>query len=313
MFTFILIDRNAYPPASGVNLGFLQADNWNDFSFVTVFYLTIFDENGVKHEIGNVKIGFKGQSEDVATFSTLDRTFTFLSEKYFSIGDGVEYYRNISKLSDELKKEILVSLNDIVQQPERLHKIENERVLNKSLFRGVTLSEIHGQFNRVLNGLSELSDFYFSFNRIGANGFSDLKLPFDVEVDSMPSTNIHACIGRNGCGKTTILNGMIEAITNQNNNEYFFTDRQNFKESRIPKGYFRSLISVSFSAFDPFTPPQEQPDPAKGTQYFYIGLKNAENQKLKSLDDLRLEFVSSLIGCLRTEKKKNSGLKLLKN
>ncbi|ENS1317883.1 AAA family ATPase [Proteus mirabilis] len=311
MFTFILIDRNVYPPASGVNLGFLQADNWNDFSFVTVFYLTIFDENGVKHEIGNVKIGFKGQSEDVATFSTLDRTFTFLSEKYFSIGDGVEYYRNISKLSDELKKEILVSLNDIVQQPERLHKIENERVLNKSLFRGVTLSEIHGQFNRVLNGLSELSDFYFSFNRIGANGFSDLKLPFDVEVDSMPSTNIHACIGRNGCGKTTILNGMIEAITNQNNNEYFFTDRQNFKESRIPKGYFRSLISVSFSAFDPFTPPQEQPDPAKGTQYFYIGLKNAENQKLKSLDDLRLEFVSSLIGCLRTEKKKELWIKAI--
>ncbi|WP_249925419.1 ATP-binding cassette domain-containing protein, partial [Escherichia coli] len=64
----------------------------------------------------------------------------------------------------------------------------------------------------------------------------------------MPSTNIHAFIGRNGCGKTTILNGMIGAITNPENNEYFFSENNRLIESRIPKGYFRSLVSVSFSA-----------------------------------------------------------------
>ncbi|HEJ9149287.1 TPA: AAA family ATPase [Serratia marcescens] len=304
MLKFIVADRSVYIPSSGVNSGFLRADKWNDFSFVTMFHLTVFDENGVKHEIGNVKIGFKGQTEDVSTFSTLNKKFTVLSKDYFSLGDGLEYYQNISKLSDSLKQDVLTSLNDLVHGPDRLNEIENEVVLNKSLFRGVTLSEIHGQFNRVLNGLSELSDFYFSFNRVGLKGYSDLELPFEVEVDSMPSTNIHACIGRNGCGKTTILNGMIEAITDPSNDVYYFTDRQGFSKSRIPKGYFRSLISVSFSAFDPFSPPQEQPDPAKGTQYFYIGLKNSENQSLKSLDDLRIEFVTALIGCLRTDKKK---------
>ncbi|EFB6786733.1 TPA: AAA family ATPase [Escherichia coli] len=311
MFKFMVTDRNEFAPSSGVNSGYLRADNWNDYSFVTMFHLTIFDESGGRHEIGNVKIGFKGQKEDVSTSSTLQKTFTFLSENYFSIGDGLEYYKNISKLSEKLKKEILTALNDIVQQPEILNEIESENVLNTSLFRGVTLSEVHGQFNRVLNGLSELSDFYFSFNRVGVNGYSDLKLPFDVEVDSMPSTNIHACIGRNGCGKTTILNDMIEAIIDPDNKGCFFTERQTFSESRIPKGYFRSLVSVSFSAFDPFSPPQEQPDPAKGTQYFYIGLKNSENQKLKSLDDLRLEFVTALIGCLRTEKKKELWIKAI--
>jgi energy-coupling factor transporter ATP-binding protein EcfA2 len=94
-----------------------------------------------------------------------------------------------------------------------------------------------------------------------------------VQKGSIPSTNIHAFIGRNGCGKTTILNGMIDAIVNPSNEECFFTEIELFNESRIPNGYFRSLISVSFSAFDPFTPPKEQPDPAKGTRYFYIGLK----------------------------------------
>ncbi|HHK8230836.1 AAA family ATPase [Serratia liquefaciens] len=311
MFKFMALDRNVYAPSSGVNVGFLRADNWNDYSFTTMFNLTVFDESGVKYEIGNVKIGFKGQKEEVTTFSTLEKMFTFLSDNYFSLGDGLDYYKNLNKLNDKFKNEILTSLNDIVLMPERLNEIENESVLNTSLLRGLTISEIHGQLSRVLNGLSELSDFYFSFNRDGVEAYSNLQIPFDVEVNSMPSTNIHAFIGRNGCGKTTILNGMIKAINDPNNDGYYFTERQRFGESRIPKGYFRSLISVSFSAFDPFSPPQEQPDPAKGTQYFYIGLKNSESQKLKSLDNLRLEFVTALIGCLRTEKKKELWVKAI--
>ncbi|ECK8919702.1 hypothetical protein CET57_25870, partial [Salmonella enterica subsp. enterica serovar Infantis] len=162
------------------------------------------------------------------------------------------------------------------------------------------------------NGLPELSDFHFSFNRKSAPGFSDLTIPFEVTVNSMPSTNIHAFIGRNGCGKTTILNGMIGAITNPENNEYFFSENNRLIESRIPKGYFRSLVSVSFSAFDPFTPPKEQPDPAKGTQYFYIGLKNAASNSLKSLGDLRLEFISAFIGCMRVDRKRQLWLEAIK-
>ncbi|MGR1768628.1 AAA family ATPase, partial [Salmonella enterica] len=160
--------------------------------------------------------------------------------------------------------------------------------------------------------LPELSDFHFSFNRKSAPGFSDLTIPFEVTVNSMPSTNIHAFIGRNGCGKTTILNGMIGAITNPENNEYFFSENNRLIESRIPKGYFRSLVSVSFSAFDPFTPPKEQPDPAKGTQYFYIGLKNAASNSLKSLGDLRLEFISAFIGCMRVDRKRQLWLEAIK-
>lgn len=64
------------------------------------------------------------------------------------------------------------------------------------------------------------------------------------------------------------------------------------------------MISVSFSAFDPFTPPEDQTDPAKGTQYFYIGLKNREKNGLNILEDLRKDFVSALISCLRDEDKK---------
>ena len=165
-----------------------------------------------------------GQKEEITTYSRIDKIFNKLPEMFFSLGDGIDYYINIGKLSDKFKYKLLNALQDLVVQPNRLSDIENESVLNSSLLRSVTLSEIHGQFLRVLNGLPELSDFHFLFNRKNASGFSDLTIPFIVKVDSMPSTNIHALIGRNGCGKTSILNGMIDAITNPESNEYFFCE-----------------------------------------------------------------------------------------
>ncbi|MGJ8647457.1 MAG: AAA family ATPase [Marinomonas colpomeniae] len=311
---FIVLDNYGRPPPVSVNTAYLSADNWNDYSFRTLFYLTVFDKDGIEHKIGDVKIAFKGQTTEKSTYTTMGKGFSFLNDQYFSLGTDTEYYKNLNKLLPELKQHILTALEDIVYKPEKLKDIEDEEVLNTSLFRGVTLSDVHGQFTRVLNGLTELSDFDFSFVRQGLGGFCDLKISFKVKVGSVPSTNIHAFIGRNGCGKTTILNGMIDAITDSEHVSCFFTESGLFAESRIPTGYFRSLVSVSFSAFDPFTPPQEQPDPAKGTKYFYIGLKNRENSEaLNSLEGLRKDFVSALIGCLSNESKKDLWLDAISN
>ncbi|MBB1386453.1 ATP-binding protein [Pseudoalteromonas sp. SG45-5] len=304
MMNFVVLPRNAYRPTTGISTAYLNVDYWNDHSFITMFYLTIFDKTGSKHEIGDVKIGFKGQTTDKGTYTTFDKSFSLLNEQYFSLGTDVEYYKKLNKLDSELSKEILTSLQDIVYNPEKLEDIEDEDVLNVSLLRDVTLSEIHGQFARELSGLKFIG-FNFAFTRANHAEYCDLTIPFLVQVRSTPNTNIHAFIGRNGCGKTTILNNMIDAITQPSNNECFFTEINDQRTTRIPKGYFRSLVSVSFSAFDPFTPPQEQPDPAKGTKYFYIGLKSRENNEgLNSLGALRKEFVSALIGCLSNESKK---------
>lgn len=104
----------------------------------------------------------------------------------------------------------------------------------------------------MLNGLLELLDFYFLFNRKSVFGFSDLIIFFEVTVNFMFSTNIYVFIGWNGCGKIIILNGMIGVIINLENNEYFFFENNRFIELRILKGYFRSFVLVSFSVFDFF-------------------------------------------------------------
>ena len=168
MLEFSVIERGGYIPAVEKNKAFLRADGWNDYSFVTMFYLTVFDEHGEKCDIGNVKIGFVGQKEEVSTYSLIDKKFSQLPEMFFSLGESIDYYVNLSKLSDGFKHNLLKAIQDLVVWPNRLADIENESVLNTSLLRGVTLSEIHGQFARVLNGLPELSDFHFSFNRKSA-------------------------------------------------------------------------------------------------------------------------------------------------
>ena len=59
MISFVVLDRNEFKPSSSTNTAYLDVDYWNDYSFITMFYLTVFDNEGNEHEIGNVKIAFK--------------------------------------------------------------------------------------------------------------------------------------------------------------------------------------------------------------------------------------------------------------
>ncbi|MBK4494951.1 AAA family ATPase, partial [Enterobacter hormaechei] len=139
----------------------------------------------------------------------------------------------------------------------------------------------------------------------------------EVEPLSTPPTNVHAIIGRNGVGKTTLLNEMINCIldSSKENSSYFIDNVSLFSQKKINKTYFSSIISISFSAFDPFNPPQEQPDPTKGTCYFYLGLKKTAGDvgvsQLRTIDELREECVSSLIVCFSDKIKKGRWMKAI--
>ena len=299
-------------PSSGNRVGYLKIDRWNDFRYQTMFQLSIFDEDGTFHKVGNVKIGFVGQSISTATHSTLKKEFENLSEEYFSLGDDVDYYSNLSKLSADTKSKVLESLNDVVDRESALRKATDEDVFRRSLLRDASLSIIKGQYFRVLYGNPALTDFEFSFEREQNEQLSEVSLNFEVEANSSPSMNIHAIIGRNGCGKTTILNGMIHAVTDSVTSNCQFIDKSWLVDSPISRDYFDALVSVSFSAFDPFSPPEEQPNPAKGTCYYYLGLKNRNKKGLHyTLEELQKNCVSSLINCFSKEGKKNRWLKAI--
>lgn len=293
---FHVIPRGQRPPASGVGSIYLQIDHWNDYSFVTMFHMSLHDEQGDYHDIGEVKIGFAGQTTEQSTYSRLPQSFERVGAEYFSLGQSVDFYKKMSALPEGFRRRVLDGLADIVIRPEIIPNIENEEVFGTSLLRGVSLSVVKGQFARVLEGAAERTDFSFSFYRSETPRIGGVELNFDVTALSTPSTNIHAIIGRNGVGKTTLLNGMVSAIT-EDDGECSFVERSVWGTSRISRDYFSSLVSVSFSAFDPFDPPQEQSDPARGTCYFYIGLKAGTSGRLRDADEMRRDLVKYLVSC----------------
>lgn len=306
MLTFHKISSKSSFPTSARNAVYLRIDNWNDYSFVTMFDVVIYDGNGEPHDLTQLKIGFRGQTEEVHTHSKLESHFEALTEEFFSLGQSIEYYKILSTLPTDLRTAFLEKIRDIVYDQTVIDRIAEEDVFGASFLRGTSLSVIKGQYARVLEGGAERTDFDFTYTREGNSGFGGLSLQFEVNVDSTPTTNVHALIGRNGVGKTTILNGMIDTITRRSADKGKFSYRTSplFEEREIEDDYFSSLVSVSFSAFDPFIPPTECSDPAKGTCYFYIGLKEPDKPEYhRTITSLQYDAVKALADCFHNAKK----------
>jgi hypothetical protein len=304
---------------------FLRVDSWNDYSFVTTFELSYCDDKGDQHELGVVKIGFIGQKTEQRTASHLPAEFEKIPDEYFSLGNGDEYYQKILALGESLGKSILYSLNDVVVDETNFNRAEPENVFEISLMRTVSLASIKGQYKRIIDGGAILTEYKFNYKRRYNEIYSGIELDFSVIPHSKPSTNIHAIIGRNGAGKTTLLNDMIESImrydpnkngafygVNSGSSDFNFTEDE--QDKKINQEYFSSIVSVSFSAFDPFNPPSNQSDPTKGTCYYYVGLKINEkahgvNEAQQTLENknsghLHEEIHKSLSNCFANPNKK---------
>lgn len=308
---FMIIGRNESPPHLGLNTCYLKADNWNDYSFVTSFDLSLHDELGQYHEVGGLRIGFVGQTEETSTRAALteDIIQDTLPKQFFSLGISSKYYSQLNGLNKELREAVLFGLRDVVFNSHFIKSIENERVFKTSLLRDASLSIIEGKYKRLLDGLGEEIPFHFGFSP-SPGEFGDNLLKFKVSKKPPPSlsTSVHALIGRNGAGKTTLLDKIVNTILNPQDTKAKVIDIEVSPPSNITRNYFSSIVSVSFSSFDSLNPPQEQQDPLKGTCFFYIGLKkNSKDAQLKTLDERRVDMCESLLDCFHRVKSSKQG------
>ncbi|MDH2274468.1 AAA family ATPase [Moraxella porci] len=318
---FQILDQNEKILSDSI---ILQIDRWNDYSFVTMFYLSYYDSNSNRYDIGNVKIGFQNQTTETATYQKIKEInnnstiFETLPDYFFSLGGDVEYYKNLWKLPDEIKSFILYGLNDIVQSPQLFENFQNEDVMQTSLLRYIRENTVKEQFARILQGKSELTNFNFFFIREETESIGGINLEFNVlpETNPKPSTNIHAIIGRNGVGKTTLLNGMIRSFLKENNsklgkfcinNHSILNFNNTIKYKEISDDYFSYLVAVSFSVFDPFIPQDN-----KDKNYFYIGLKDNDTKLKEPNSYFEKDFWSAFELCQVYEAKKQRWLKAIK-
>ena len=297
------LQRSHYNSKSTV---YLIWDNWNDYSFYTLFGLVYVDENSKIYEIGSVKIGYFGQKESERKLK-INESFETLDDTFFSVGQSDEYYAELNDLGPAVRDFILIGLKDIARDSEIYKKAVKEAVTKISLFRDVSPTSVKGQFRRLAIGGVRLTNYNFKFTNPKIKEDSNtFELSFDVEPESFPPTNIHVLIGRNGVGKTHLINNMINAlITNGRQTKTYgkFTTEIDNDETHL----FANLISISFSAFDVSKPQPERKDKTLGIQYSYIGLKQVQIDDTielgpKSTIMLNDEFYNSLYTCKRSAK-----------
>ncbi|MHA6879240.1 AAA family ATPase [Ralstonia pseudosolanacearum] len=301
-FTVLPVDHSI--PRSNSEAAYLLTDNWNDwFTYRTMYTLSIRDANGTVHRIGSVKIGQIGMRPDQRR-PDLEPSFDVLGEEFFSIGQDDTYYETLNELGAELRDRVLTGLRDMAFDPQRLETALKEKVTGVSLLRSVTRATVQGQYARLAQGGVRLSRYNFSYSgpQKPRSKVPPIELTFVVEPESMPPSNIHVLIGRNGVGKTYLLNNMSRSLVDQRSSS---EDVGAFEAGDDDEGQdlFANLVSVTFSAFDPFEPIPNRRDRSEGLPCAYVGLKRtgktSDGRPLapKSPDSLSREFGASVHVC----------------
>ena len=264
-------------------------ETWNDwFKYQSVFELIYIDEDGEQHSAGSVKIGTDSMDTtrikaDVIVLSKtpLDAKFSELPDNYFSLGQTENYYETLASFGDEIRVSILSSLRDIAFCPSRAERFKSLDVYTDSIARNISEGVISRRFHALATGKVELTSFAFRFTNNADDRYSGYSMDFDVNPSSSPPTNLHAIIGRNGVGKTTCLRSMVTSALDPNSRKSAFSN--SLGEDRFP---FRRVVSVSFSAFDPFMPVSSGEENSAGVEYRYIGLKTESAQASATINSI---------------------------
>lgn len=285
----------------GMKPGFyLITDNWDDwFKYSTQYDLVHHDAGDQTTLIGQVKIGqFTMQEGQRSPDIPFD--FEVLDSRFFSLGQDNSYYFALNELGAEIRDGVLRALRDVALDEDLFRRALEEDVTGTSLLRSVPQATVEGQFRRLARGGARLSKYHFTYTsaKEAQGRFPPISLEFDILPESQPPTNIHVLIGRNGVGKTHLLHHMARALADVRAQE---EEVGTFKLTG--KGSFANLVSVTFSAFDPFEPISSPRNKADSIRYAYIGLKaiarHGDKRPPKDWRALSTEFGRSVKICLQ--------------
>lgn len=193
-----------------------------------------------------------------------------------------------------------------------LKKYGEQKVVKHSLMRYISKHTCVNQFHRISKGNAVLTPYDFDYIVKQKDEYlGDLRLEFSVRPDSLPPTNIHAIIGSNGTGKTTLIKSMIKSICNSDTSggefAYAASDEDELE-------YFESVMCISFSPFDNYS------DVESFENFKYIGVRKEYSEaghedghgQINLLDDIRRKFLESYRNCMANKTKRNDWLETVK-
>jgi predicted ATPase len=284
---FLVTNKFGNYPENTKNTILLTWDDWNDYSYYTLFGVEYVDSKGEKCTIGAVRIGYIGQRKGIDQKKIkIGESFQTLDDTHFSVGTEDSYYETLNDLPEEVKYFVLFGLNDIALNSEKLNLAITEEVTTESLMRDISYSTIANQFKRIANGGARLSDYSFTYS--SENQHSS-PIEFNVIAEQYPPTNIQIIIGSNGVGKSYLLNKMLNSVLLPSNDT---SDERFIFNTQYESDKFSNVICVTFSAFDEYEFHNKFEN--KEIKYHFVGLKKMEVENKHSLNDFADNFLSSI-------------------
>lgn len=307
------------PPFAGVPYCVLIPDSWNDwFKWQTMFKVTIVLSAYESVSLGYVKIAKRGMTEQDGT-TKLPSAFDTLSSEYFSVGQDENYYETLISLGDEVRTSYLGAMRDFAFDPNIYNQNHQELILNDSLLRDIPLDRVRDRFRLLAHAKVLLTpySFEYEFPKDPQAITPPPLLKFQVMPGSLPSTNSHVIIGRNGVGKSRCFDLLARSFLGMPAEDGSGTVGV-LRSSSVPsipfvnsarQLGFAGLVAVSFSAFDSKGP---LGGVSKGdVRYSYIGLITREalplsppgaaplaEPRVKGASELANEFARSVLICL---------------
>lgn len=295
-------------PQQGTSEVFLIHDPWDDwFEFDTRFTLVAFDEDGKRHVCSNVKIGqvgLNGGRETKASPPTRTPALAFdpeggLTEDFFSLGQGDDYYETLNTMSPAARELVLVGMRDCAHNLSLFERHRSEPVMVQSLMRYLTEENVRFRYHRLAHGNAILTNFHFHYLLPAQGDEPGPVIDFAVNPRSDPPSNVHVLIGRNGVGKSRCIQGLTAAVLDLDLPEVARGSLSKIGPN-AEQWAFSGLVHVAFSAFDSFAfPPTVRQGGVKGT---FVGLSDVEfdlaaGQPNRLKEALGRKFAESLELC----------------
>ena len=257
---YVVKRKTMLPPAAKYPCVLLVPDSWNDFGFQTLFHLFWQPRIGTTREIGDVKILELGALRTVlpSSFLRLNR------RRYCSLGQTLEYYKNVKDLGRRESRDLLRCLSDTAINPIVSARFKNEEGFEKSLLRFSEAEKAYKEARSIFGKKIRKAKFKFLFKCRVQGAAGEHAIEFDFQrVNRLPN-RIFALVGKNGTGKTQILAHLATTLSG-------FDETGEILPARPA---FSRVMAISYSAFDRFAKPMNR----RSFSYRYFGI--TEGQKL---------------------------------
>jgi predicted ATPase len=250
----------------------LQQDDWNDYSFHTLYHLYYRkseNETDVVY-IGPVKILRKGQTDHDPIL--IHEPFDSLSEEFVSVGNSLEYYQRLNEIPSVDRNAILDALSDTVVHSDLITMFQDEPGWETSVFRNNrdwrpymvdaqilvegnfgALPDIEQSFEYTPAGSEEKINFDFKAPK-PAGYFGPYRSLGPGHKNTLLPERIIVLIGRNGSGKSTLLSRLAHLAFASPPDRATKRLKTLGQLSPSSLGFMR-VITISYSAFDSFVVP----------------------------------------------------------